>query len=686
MNFVYPYILWGLLAVTVPILVHLFNFRRFRKIYFTNVRFIRDLKQQTQKQSRLRHLVILCLRILAIACLVIAFSQPYIPKSRSMVKPEAENAISIYVDNSFSMEARSTQGMLLDIAKTKAREIAAAYRSSDLFQLLTNDFEGKHQRLVSRDEFQDLLDEVTISPSVRNLSEVFSRQADLLKNQQIRGKFAFIISDFQQSISDLDHFRADSTILTWLVPLKAVQKDNLYIDSCWFESPVHQLNQGVKLIVSIRNDSGTDFDKIPVKLTINGNQKALASFDVKAGASEEIVLPFTNYTSGIQFGTLEVTDYPIVYDDQFYFVYDVAQSIPVLCINGKEQNAYLNSLFGKDSAFSFTNLPIQSIQYDILSQYRLIILNEPDHVSSGLSQELAGFISNGGTLLVIPSPDADLENYRSFLEQAGEIYYTEKITGNTKVSDIDRENPVFNDVFEPSFKNKVQENMDYPVVTAYYIINRQSRSGFMPVMKLQDGNVFLGAEPSGKGMVYLLAVPLREEFSNFPKHALFVPALYKIALLSEASDPLFCAIGRDEAIELRNAITDAENVYKISQVNGSYEFIPEQQNLNKQVNFYVHGQVRTAGLYELKEGNKIVKGLAFNYDRRESSMNCLDEGTLRNLIQKSGLKTFDVLKETGKPLTETIKEMNQGIRIWKLFIIFALVFLAGEVILLRMWS
>jgi hypothetical protein len=153
MSFVNPWFLFALTALAIPVIIHLFNFRKFKKIYFTNVRFIAEIKQETKKRSQLKHLLILLMRLLAIACLVIAFAKPYIPSPLQHKKFTGRQAISVYIDNSFSMEALSTGGRLLDLAKTKAREIANAYNPSDLYQVLTNDFEGIHQRFVNRDEF-----------------------------------------------------------------------------------------------------------------------------------------------------------------------------------------------------------------------------------------------------------------------------------------------------------------------------------------------------------------------------------------------------------------------------------------------------------------------------------------------------------------------------------------------------
>jgi hypothetical protein len=174
MNFVNPGFLYGLFAISIPIIIHLFNFRRFRKIHFTNVSLIRDLKLQTQKQSKLRHLPVLLLRIIAIIALVMAFAQPYIPVAQSNAGSNLRNNVDVYIDNSFSMEAGAEKGSLLEEAREKAKEIAGMYKSSDLFRIITNDFEGRHQRYLSREEFLNLVNEIQISPVSRTIPEIIS--------------------------------------------------------------------------------------------------------------------------------------------------------------------------------------------------------------------------------------------------------------------------------------------------------------------------------------------------------------------------------------------------------------------------------------------------------------------------------------------------------------------------------
>jgi hypothetical protein len=687
MSFLYPYILWGLLAVTIPVIIHLFNFRKFRKIYFTNVRFLEELKQQTRKQSKLRHLLVMMARILAIAALILAFAQPYIPRVKNAARPDAINQVNVYIDNSFSMEALGTNGPLLEEAKIRAREIASAYRSSDLFMLTTNEFEGRYQRWMSKEEFLQMVDEIQPTPAVRTVSEVTGRQYESFTDAPGQAKACYLVSDFQLSMADFENMKPDSLLTVWLVPLQASRTENLYIDSCWFVSPVYQLNQGVKLVARIINDSETNYEKVPLKLMVNGKQKALASFDIQPGAFRDVELPFTNYENGIQSGTLEISDYPVIFDDQMFLTYNVAGSIPVLSINGQDESPYLNSLFGKDSAFLFVNNSYKNIDYDRLLDYNLIVLNELNELSSGLIQELTGYLENGGSILFIPAPKADMVSQREFLSSVGSNYYLNYRTEETRVSELDLNNPVFADVFEKTATgDRTLDNTDLPVVKSFYEISRQLQSSQMVVMTMLNGKAFLTRESVGKGLVYLLAVPLEEQFSNFARHAVFVPAIYRIALLSAASDPLYYIIGRDNKIELSNTYINGDNTLKIVSQAGDFDFIPGLQNLDKKLNIRIYNQVRKAGQYELLKNNEILKGLSFNYNRKESAMKFESRTELQDLISRYSLTNTRIIAEMGKPLSEAIKDMNQGTRLWKLFIILALGFLAVEIFLLRIWN
>ncbi|XHR97577.1 BatA domain-containing protein [Mucilaginibacter sp. UC70_90] len=229
MYFLYPAFLFALLSLAIPIVIHLFNFRRYKKVYFSNVQFLKEVQEQQASRRNLKERLILASRLLTLLFLILAFARPFIPGAQN-ANAGKRQVVSVFVDNSYSMETLNREGSLLDEAKRRAKEIASAYNINDRFQLLTQDFEGKHQRLLSRDEFNDAIDAVKISPQSRNLQQVINRQENLLGNQAGTIKSVFIISDFQKNKNDKP-VKADSNISINLVQLKAGNLPNVAVDS-----------------------------------------------------------------------------------------------------------------------------------------------------------------------------------------------------------------------------------------------------------------------------------------------------------------------------------------------------------------------------------------------------------------------------------------------------------------------
>ncbi len=685
MQFVNPFFLIALGALTIPILIHLFNFRKFKKVYFTNVRFLQEIQQETKKQSQLRQLLILIARLLAITSLVFAFAQPYLPASKLQKKVTGQQAVSIYLDNSFSMDAIATEGKLFDLAKSKALEIVSAYAPSDQFNLVTNDFEGRHQRFVSKEEFIKLVDEVQVSAATKTLSEVFTRQSDMLPETQKMNYDAYVISDFQKTFASVSSAKPDSNISWFLVPLVAEKKDNLYIDTVYFLSPVHQPEQPVRLQVRIRNSSDELLEKIPVKLTINSVQKALSSFTIAPNSTTEITLSYTENSSGIQYGQVEIIDYPIVYDDKFYFSYSILPSIPVLCINEKEPNDFLNALFTNDSTVRFTNDQINQLDYGNIFSNSLVILNSPDEISSGLAQELNRYVRYGGNLVIFPPANGKIDSYNALISLFNLGGYTSVDTMRQRISWINLENELFDGVFEKNGNGKIvlPENIDLPLVYKHYKISMEVLREKETLLKLQNDQPFLITAPVEKGKIYLFCSPLDESWSMFAKHMIFVPTLYKIALLSNPTHPLYYIIGIDQIIGIPNDSVAETNICKLKKLTSAFEIIPETRKSGTTLTLFLHDQINDAGFYAVTSGKNPISGLSFNFNRKESDLSCYSSSELEDQIKRIPCKDIRIIKGKKNSLIKEIHQIKQGTPLWKLFIILSLLFLAIEIALIR---
>lgn len=676
MKFANPAFFWALLTLAIPIIIHLFHFRRFRTVYFTNVRFLKALQEETQSRSRLKHLLVLLARCLALAALVFAFAQPFIPADRKSTG--ANRVVSVYIDNSFSMDSRGESSSLIELAKKHASEIISSYKATDRFNLITNDFEGKHQRLVTKDQFIELLEEVNSSPASRKISEVISRQKDILKQSESSQQIVYLISDFQKNTFDLNTLKADTSVSLNCVHIKPQLADNISIDSVWFESPYREKGKADIIQLKLKNFSNARVENLPVKLTVDNAQRGLGSATIGVDSILNTAISFTASGAGYHSGSLKITDYPVVFDDEFFFSYKIPEKISILAINGSGDSPYLNRLFQSNNAFEYLNSSDLQVDYAGFSNKHLIILNGLKSISSGLSQELKKFTQQGGSILVFPSLQSDLNSYQLLSNELKAGQYQAVQTLQQKVSKLNDSHRIYDDVFE-----KKPDGIDLPAVKSYLTFKPGNDSRQEEIMRLQNGDLFLADYDSWKGHTYLCAVPLEEAAGNFQLHALFIPTVYKIALYSIPQTKLFYTIGKDEAIEIQGLRQKGEQPLKITATDGSFEIIPEQQADEGKMRLFVHDQIVKSGVYSVKQADSTLAMLAFNYDRTESPNNFETADQLKELLETSGWVNAAVLDGSVKELRQAVMQLDEGQPLWKIFILLALLFLLAEVLLIR---
>lgn len=679
MSFVFPTFLYALFAVLIPIIIHLFNFRKYKKIYFTNVKFLRELKQESQSKSRLKEILILISRILAITALVFAFAQPVLVNDTAKVKT-GNKAIGIYIDNSFSMEGVNKNGSLLSNAKKRAKEILNAFGNADKFMLLTNDFEGKHQRFLSKEEMSEAIDEVKISSAVKPLSSSIKRQQDFLKNGKLNDMRSFIISDFQKPVTDFKNFPADTSIITSLISINANNNDNVYIDTCWFETPVQQKGVIQKLNIRIFNKSNKVIENGTVRLSINNKQTGLASFNAEPQSKSETQLIFECKEEGFNYCSLKLDDYPITFDDELFFTFNSKLNIRALVINGKSSNtgSYFKTLMQSDSLFSFYENNESSIDYGLFSKAHLIILNEVENFSSGLITEINKYIQAGGHLVLIPSQKAEPLSYNEFYKSLGLPAPGNSDTTSLKVEKTDFKTGFYEGVFD-----KIDERIDLPVIKKRFITNLSTRSNLKPILKLMNGEVWLGEMDFNSAKLYVFSGPLDVASSNFCKHALFVPTIYKMAINSLKAVPPYYYTQNNSVIQTNAINNKGDEPFHLKSLDNKSDVIPEIRVSNNRLNVFTQGQITTPGFYNLSLQNQVLQALAFNYNRLESGLDFFTNEDLDKTLSENHLVSYKTIIAGEKTLTSSIAEISGNTKLWKLFIILTLIFVAIEIALIR---
>ncbi len=633
------------------------------------------MQLQTSSTQKLKERLILASRILAVFFLVLAFAQPYL-QSKQHAGSFQRSIVSIYLDDSYSMESVNKNGSLLDEGKRKIKELLDAYSLNDRFQLLTNDFDGKQQRLISKEELLDELNEVKISPMVRNYQSVIDRQQELLLEEQQVRRIAYLISDFQSQGDFKNKITIDSSIQLNLVPLYANELPNVSIDSVYFTSPFHQPGGKERLVAVVSNHSDKNAENIPLRLTVNGTQKSLGAVSVKPHSSHTDTLDFSGLKPGWQSATLNLKDYPIIFDDVLNFSFEVKQKIDVLSVYQDQPVRNLKLAYQTDSYFEDHEVNESQIKYSELNNNQLIILENLKSISVGLAQQLQQYVEHGGSLSVFIPLDADLNNYQQVFSAFGIDFPQELKHQPIKATSIDLQHPIFKDVFD-----QLPKNPDLPVASSYF-----SSSGFTKTTKQvlisgEGAEPLLSVYPIKKGKLYLSFLPLEGEASNFGRHALFLPILFKMALLGIHQQTLFYTIGKNTAAIIPNTETSENEVLKIK--NKETEIIPEVIKKPAGSTIYFSDQIKKPGFYQILKQNELLSVLAFNENRKESVMKFYQDAELQKLF---GVTDKNILKSNTTPMNQQIKEVNLGSSLWKLCLILTLVFLLTEMLLIRFFK
>lgn len=677
MGFVYPYFLFGLFAIAIPIVIHLFNFRRFKKVYFTNVKLLKDLKIESRKQNKLRNILLLALRCLSIAFLVLLFANPYIKQDENALVKEGSNAVLIFVDNSFSMENSANKGSLLDFAKTKAKEIAMQYSENDNFCLLTQDMSGKHKHFVNREEFLNLLSEVEITASSLPMSQIIRSSHRFIHTHTAKNKVCFYVSDFQTSRFDSENFEQNK-LNDIFIPLKAENADNVFIDSVWLENSGLKVGEAANLFAKIKNHSKDSRENLAVKLFVNQKQLTSISINLEADEEQTIKMSFTVPQNGVLHSRLSVSDNPVCFDDDFYFTLLIRDKVKTLAINQNEQNKHLLRLLKEDESIEFSNMKADNLDFGQFGEQSMIILNELNEISSGLASELSNFIERGGSLCVIPSKDMDLNSYNLFLKSYSAPTYERLLEKSAKVASIDIESKLFKGVF-----TSVTDNMEKPEAKKYFQFSNSSETIAQSIMQFADGNDFLVLSPQNKSDIYLFAVALQEDWSNITNQSIFVPCLWNMCSMSRILPQIYYNLGDNSFIDL-SAYINLENkeICMVKNKTEDIAFIPQILKKNKQFGLLSQGQTNTADNYNVWLADSLIGGFSLNYSREESMLEFLSPQDLESKLKENKIENSRVFS-TREMIETQFQKSKVGFSFTSLLIILILISIGLEIFLLN---
>ncbi|MDR6843577.1 BatA domain-containing protein [Flavobacterium granuli] len=639
MHFKQPEILYFLFLLIVPILVHLFQLRRFKKEYFTNVRFLKALSIQTRKSSKIKKWLLLACRMLLLICIILAFAQPFFESKDSK---NANNEMYIILDNSFSMQAKGKKGELL---RRAIQELLEETPENANFSLLTNtDSYWNTDIKTIRSELQNMKYSATPFQLDNIIAKIKAHKSAFKKD-------IVIITDAvgltQNQLKNID----TDNVPYFIVP-KAEQKNNVAIDSVFIRQT---LDDFYELSINTTNYSD-DFKPVPVALY---NQNKLVAKTIINFKNKKETTNFTIPKQAFH-GYVSIEDNDLAYDNKLFFSISKIKKTNIISIGAPEKNNFLSRIYTDDD-FNHSSFTINTLDYNSIDKQDAIVLNELDEIPQALQTTLKAFVNKGGNLIVIPSETASIPNLNTLLSQFGSTQFQSLESNEKLITKINFSHPLFASVFE-----KKTNNFQYPKTKKNFTISSPSPA----VLNFEDQSPFLIGLRNAVSSVYVFSAPINASNSNFQQSPLIVPVFYKMALSKLNNGINANTIGKNDSY-IVSVLLSKDEILTVK--NSEEQFIPVQQLLNNKVQLFFNDYPEKAGNYTIHDSKKPIENISFNYPRTESDLDQVNESLLSDYKTSDSVSTiFDTL--------QTSRSDNQ---IWKWFIIFALLFLALEMAIIK---
>ncbi len=682
MKFLYPEFLWAFAALIIPIVIHLFNFKRYKTHYFSSLQFVKHVDQQTKSTQKLKHYLILASRLLAFIFAVLAFAQPYFPASDSD-EQKKENIVMIFVDNSFSMQARGVEGELLSSAKETAQSIVEKAPKGTQFIIGTNEMSGVEQRRINRIDALDKIDKIEYSPLSRTVDEIIDWKEQTIRKIDANATDVFvqsvILSDFQKHTCDkrarlkLNHFEFHP------VQLIPEETANIYIDSVWFSSPIRKTGEKHELNIRLVNTSDEALKNVEVTVKVDRFNKSFYT-DLPANGKKETSLTYSDKTAGWKSGKVTVADDYVIFDDTYYLSYEVKEHANILILNGEDAIPNIRVVLDLEDYYVVEENALSAITLDNFKNKDLVIVNGANSLSSGVINYFTEFNKNGGSLSLFPGKNPEKNAWNQLLGTLKLPLMGAQIGSGTLIKSLNYDDPFIRDVV-----NGKNERLNLPSVSSSYQPIVGGGSNYKTLITMQNGLPLL-AYSKPNGIAYMFYSSIHPDAGVFASDALFSTCILRMSELSQRSQPIALTIGSESTYPVY-AEQRGEEVIHLTK--DELDFIP-QSIVRSGITYLSLSQFDKfeqlfSGNYAISTSKKLGS-LSLNYDRKESTLDYLSEEEIKTHFTERGATNvnFAAIDGINSPIGEL--SIDKPFSYWKLFIILTLIFVITEMLLVRFWK
>lgn len=610
-SFAFPLFLLAGLTLLIPVLIHLFNLRRYKKVVFSDTRFLKSLQLRSRKSSQLRYKWLLTLRLLFLAFLVLAFAQPFFSSDK---QEETAGLQVLYLDNSQSMQQKTGPRTLLEATQNSARRHILNHPSAR-FLIVSNDGPLTYTPVPAA-QAVSRLDEIAPGRPGKNNEQVFEEIQNLLQSLGgAQNAVVYYYSDFQEnSFTPILPASRTQDLSIRYVPFQSKAARNVYIDTAWLEQPLLQAGQSNAVVVRSKVNGAAAGQSNTLQLSIGGQVKSAATISFPDSSQTRTdTLAFTPPATGWQQISVYVDDGAVPFDDTFYIAARSSPGFSVLNLTEGTPSPFISAAFRSSPLFQLKQADVGAVASQDWQQYNLIVLSGLTRMDNSLAEKISQALAAGQSIVIFPAKTFSYEALSVGLNKIGGITINGIDSSRQMATSLQAGSPLVRDIFET-----IPQNAELPEALWHYRISASLSANMQPVISFRNGDPLLATfSPGQRGKLYLSAVSANLEGGNFPASYFFAPFLYQMAAQSKGGDVYALTAGRNEAAFIPTRQAGERNMVRL--LAPGVDAIPPQQPTSGGVAVYPDRVAMNSGFYTLAAPAGDTAVIGWNADRAESA-------------------------------------------------------------------
>lgn len=704
MNFLNPFFLLGLLAVAVPVVIHLINLRRPQKVQFSTLSFLNELKKSTIRRIRIKQYLLMAIRALAVLFLALALARPFLPPTLTGSSgSDTPKAVGILIDNSASMNRVGTKGPLIEQAKEVAASIIQGARTDDRFLVATTNGELPVLNLSGASRAVEQIGEVEAKNTGNFISTAMQLLYERLQQAPMEAAIVYLVTDGQQSqLQDLEKLdleagTAAKQVSFQMVELGNVNQQNLAISDISLRSQM--LSRGTPVTVEVQVENVGNVSAVNQFVSMEVENRMVGQYPValEPGESGEFLFEIVAEEVGDIAAEVILDGDEVSYDNSRFFVLRIPQSRSVLLIGDEASGladfrSYLKPALeaakSTNTQIEFTEAQVEDLDQSEIFSHDVIVLDGLREIPEYWFDDLQRFVQDGKGVLFFPSEQGDVNNYNAFfrLFNAGSF---QNIKGEyasfqsvDEFGELVEGHPILDDLFDKEEQEQI--SLDLPELFFYYQYREPDNTGSYTILTSRTGDPLLTEQRFGEGRLLTSAFGADPGWTNFPVNPLFAPLYYRSVLY--ASSPEQGGLEEHvlgEAFEWEGRLQNRDVEIR----KGEEVIKPEVEGLPDGIRLRYDAREWTPGIVAIADNNQ-ERLVAVNQNIMESHFDTLPFTELEKMLSKYVTinEKIDAGDLSEQRLVNQLNAASFGKEIWSWFIWIALCLLIAEMLVSKLYK